>query len=184
MRLPVCPGFQKLVVLSPLLISLEGRWTRKLARKPQYNKLRTLGAFAHLFRNLVLDLSLKSEGSEWSPYWERSVKPEHTELLSIALKFQGSTTDFPNNFILVILYLLPEPQQMKKVKFHHPSCSVNTIPAFIKYQITDTKANKQANMSVLLYLSAPSLRISPGVKNLWKLKCSHKVFFLARLIAL
>lgn len=73
---------------------------------------------------------------------------------------------------------MPEPQKMKKVKFHHPSSSVNTIPAFIKNQITDTKANKQANTSMLLYLSAPSLHISPGEENLWKLKCSHKVFFL------
>lgn len=86
--------------------------------------------------------------------------------LSTALKFQGSTTDFPNNFILVILYISPEPQQMKKVNFHHPSSSVNTIPVFIKYEITDTKASKQANMSMLLYLSAPFLHISPGAENL------------------
>lgn len=85
--------------------------------------------------------------------------------LSTALKFQGSAIEFPNNLVFVILYVLPEPQQMKKVKFHHPSSRVNTISAFIKYQITDTKANKQANMSMFLYLSAPSLHMSPGQKN-------------------
>lgn len=41
--------------------------------------------------------------------------------LSTALKFQGSAIEFPNNLVFVILYVLPEPQQMKKVKFHHPS---------------------------------------------------------------
>lgn len=85
--------------------------------------------------------------------------------LSTALKFQGSAIEFPNNLVFVILYVLPEPQQMKKVEFHHPSSWVNTISAFIKYQIADTKANKQANMSMFLYLSAPSLPISPGQKT-------------------
>lgn len=85
--------------------------------------------------------------------------------LSTALKFQGSAIEFPNNLVFVILYVLPEPQQMKKVEFHHPSSGVNTISAFIKHQITDTKANKQANMSMFLYLSAPSLQISPGQKT-------------------
>lgn len=41
--------------------------------------------------------------------------------LSTALKFQVSAIEFPNNLVFVILYVLPEPQQMKKVKFHHPS---------------------------------------------------------------
>lgn len=92
--------------------------------------------------------------------------------MNTALEFRSSTNDFPNNFILVTLYLLPEPQQMKKVGFHQPSNYefilgiVNTIPVFITHQITDIKANKQANMNVLLYLSAPSLHISPGTENL------------------
>lgn len=52
--------------------------------------------------------------------------------LSTALKFYGSAIEFPNNLVFVILYVLPEPQQMKKVEFHHPSSGANTISAFIK----------------------------------------------------